>query len=55
MKTQLNWKKLLFTLTLWLMAEIVFTALGIDNIADYGEFVLNRSLISSSMFVMFIA
>lgn len=51
MKVKLNWKKLFFTITIWLVAEVILTFLGIDNLADYGEFLLNRTVISSSIFL----
>lgn len=34
-----RWKKLLVKTTFWLVAEIWFGFLGIDNLADYSEFV----------------
>ena len=37
-----RWKKLLVKTTLWLVAEIWFNSLGIDNLVDYGEFVFAR-------------
>ena len=39
MVSGLRWKKLLFNLSVWLTAEIVLTVLGLDNLADYGEFI----------------
>lgn len=33
-----RWKKLLIKTTLWLVAEIWFNFLGIDDLADYSEF-----------------
>jgi hypothetical protein len=38
------WKKLLVTITLWLVTEIILNLLGLDNLADYGEFVFGRDL-----------
>ena len=37
-----RWKKLLVKTTFWLVAEIWFGFLGIDNLADYSEFVFDR-------------
>lgn len=37
-----RWKKLLVKTTFWLVAEIWFGFLGIDNFADYSEFVFER-------------
>lgn len=40
----IQWKKLVFTTTLWLVTEILLNLLGLDNLADYGEFVFGRYL-----------
>ena len=40
MLNRLRWKKLLLNLSIWLAAEIVLTVLGLDNLADYGEFII---------------
>ncbi len=43
-------KKLLTRLFLWLLFEISLTCLGLDDLADYGEFIFERNftnLISS--------
>lgn len=41
----MQWKKLFVTATLWLIAEIWFNFLGIDNLADYSEFIFEKPLI----------
>ena len=33
------YKKLLARTTLWLVLEILFNFLGLDNLADYSEFI----------------
>lgn len=38
-----RWKKLLMTTTLWLTTEIWFNFLGIDNLADYSEFIFQKN------------
>ena len=43
----LKWKKLLLNLSVWLTAEIVLTVLGLDNLADYGEFVIQSDVVVS--------
>ena len=43
----LRWKKLLLNLSIWLTAEIVLTVLGLDNLADYGEFVIQSDVVFS--------
>lgn len=40
-----RWKKLLVTITLWLLTEMWFNFLGIDNLADYSEFIFEKPLI----------
>ena len=35
----IRWKKLLHTTLIWLAAEILLNSLGVDTLADYGEFV----------------
>ncbi len=42
---KVRWKKLLMTTTLWLVAEIWFSFLQIDRLADYSEFVFEKPLI----------
>ena len=38
-----RWKKLLVKTTLWLVAEIWFNFLGIDDLVDYSEFIFERN------------
>jgi hypothetical protein len=40
-----RWKNLLVKTTLWLVAEIWFNYLGIDNLSDYSEFIFERNVI----------
>jgi hypothetical protein len=43
MKTkQIQWKNILFTTIFWLTTEIFLNIVGLDSLADYGEFVLER-------------
>jgi hypothetical protein len=42
MKTQ--WKRLLVKTTVWLAAEIILNLLGLDNLADYSEFVYEHEV-----------
>ena len=37
--TQDQWTRLLLKITVWLCAEVALTVLGLDDLADYGEFV----------------
>jgi hypothetical protein len=41
----MRWKKLLLTTIFWLVTEICFNWLGIDDIANYSEFVFDRQII----------
>jgi hypothetical protein len=36
---QALWQKILIKITLWLIVEIILNLLGLDNLADYSEFV----------------
>jgi hypothetical protein len=38
MKQQLRWRKLIVQTTLWLVAEVLLTSIGTDDLADYSEF-----------------
>ena len=38
----LQWHKLLFKLTIWLVAEIVLNLVGLDDMADYSEFIFGH-------------
>lgn len=37
-----KWKKLLARVAFWLLTEILLNLLGLDNLADYSEFVFDR-------------
>ena len=36
-----QWQKLFFKLMFWLVLEILLNLMGLDDVADYGEFVFN--------------
>ncbi len=40
-----KWSKLVLKTIIWLSAEMYLTAIGLDNMADYGEFVQYRDLV----------
>ncbi len=44
-RTNIRWKKLLARTTLWLVAEISLNFIGIDDLADYSEFIFERNLV----------
>lgn len=39
---KIKWRKLLFRITIWVVAEIAFNLIGLDDLADYEEFVLGH-------------
>ena len=39
--------KLIAKIVIWLMAEILLTFLGLDDLADYSEFVYERPIVMS--------
>ncbi len=41
---QIKGKKLLLKTVVWLIAEILLTFLGLDNLADYSEFIFDRDV-----------
>lgn len=36
-----QWQKLFLKLTAWLIVEILLNCLGLDNVADYSEFIFS--------------
>jgi len=45
---KVTWKKLIIKIAAWLFAEILLNFLGLDTLADYGEFVFDKHLVSSN-------
>ncbi len=41
---QVTWKNLIMKLTVWLLSEILLTFLGLDNLADYSEFIFSQQV-----------
>ncbi|MBO9997808.1 MAG: hypothetical protein J7641_02180 [Cyanobacteria bacterium SID2] len=41
-----RWKVFILKSTLWLASEVVLTIAGMDDLADYSEFVFERYLIA---------
>ena len=39
-------KKLLAKIIIWLVAEILLNLLGLDDMADYSEFVFERNVVT---------
>jgi hypothetical protein len=38
---KLQWQKICLKIAFWLCVEIILTLIGMDNIADYSEFILH--------------
>lgn len=45
----IRWQQLLVSLGLWLIAEVFLNLAGIDDLADYSEYLFDRHLISVNM------
>lgn len=39
---KISWQHSLTKIILWLAVEVLLTCVGLDNIADYGEFVFGQ-------------
>ena len=42
---QVNWKNLLAKTIIWLAVEILLNFLGVDDLADYGEFIFQKDIV----------
>ncbi|MGD2180548.1 hypothetical protein [Lusitaniella coriacea] len=42
-----HWKKAIAKIVVWIALEILLTILGLDDLADYSEFVLERNHLPS--------
>ena len=40
-----QWKKVGIKVTTWLAAEIILNLLGLDNLADYSEFIFDKKVL----------
>ncbi|HEY9862012.1 MAG TPA: hypothetical protein V6D16_21130 [Candidatus Obscuribacterales bacterium] len=47
---QAQWQKTFKQLTFWLVAEIILNLSGLDNLADYSEFVFEQELLHGHSF-----
>ncbi len=43
---KLIWKQSLYRVIVWLVAEIILNCVGLDDLADYSEFVFERNTIN---------
>lgn len=39
---KLRWKTLLVQVAIWAVSEVALTCVGLDDLADYSEFILDR-------------
>lgn len=44
---KVKWSQLFIKTIFWLSAEIYLTVIGLDNLADYGEFVFQDKTLST--------
>lgn len=47
---QIKWSKLAAKLTVWVASELLLGWTGLDNLADYGEFILGESALYQSQY-----
>ncbi|HEY9762578.1 MAG TPA: hypothetical protein V6D07_08640 [Trichocoleus sp.] len=52
MKPKVRWKKLLLHGSLWVSTEVLLGAVGLDNLADYSEFLMQSRLSTHLMEVV---
>lgn len=45
---EIIWIRLLIKLSIWLLLEIILTCLGLDDLADYGEYLSQGLLIQQT-------
>jgi len=43
---KVQWQKLFIKTSVWLTAEILLNVIGLDNLADYSEFMINNQAFS---------
>lgn len=50
--SKVRWQKLILSGSLWLSAEILLGSVGLDNLADYSEFLLQSRVSGQLMEVV---
>ncbi|AOX00626.1 hypothetical protein BJP34_15285 [Moorena producens PAL-8-15-08-1] len=48
----IRWRQLLVRITIWLAAEIILNFLGLDNLADYSEFIYEQEVALLSQYTV---
>ncbi|NEO88928.1 MAG: hypothetical protein F6K56_01050 [Moorea sp. SIO3G5] len=43
-----QWNNVFLKVSTWLVAEIILNLIGLDNLADYGEFVFDKEVFIST-------
>ncbi len=46
--SKIKWRKLLIIITIWLCSEVVLTLIGLDDLADYGEYLFEKPVLLTS-------
>ncbi|MEW6497162.1 MAG: hypothetical protein AB1589_32365 [Cyanobacteriota bacterium] len=52
---QTQWQKIFVKITFWLIVEIVLNLLGLDNLADYSEFVFEGKTLTVKSYICEVA
>jgi hypothetical protein len=42
---KVQWKKMVVKITVWVAAEIILNLIGLDNLANYTEFVYEQDMV----------
>ncbi len=42
---RVRWRKLITQILIWLLAELLLNFIGLDDLADYSEFLFERDVI----------
>lgn len=42
---KVQWKRILVKITVWLITDLLLNFLGLDDLADYGEFIFERFMV----------
>ncbi len=42
---KVEWKKMVVKITVWVVAEIILNWIGLDNLANYTEFVYEQDMV----------
>ena len=42
---KVQWQKMVVKITVWVVAEIILNLIGLDNVAEYTEFVFEQDMV----------